>query len=202
VPVDRPLRLAVVQLDSISQVYTSRDMWLPTEPLWSGRTTRQQNELSDRLAVRSLFLPDPSGQSAAVLEIEEVVTSIVSKRLRDILTFLGEQDTDVIVLPEYAVPVDSLQVLIDHSKDRAIVAGLGYIRTVQIAGKLAAQDSSFDVLEVFERNVAVLVENGHVHLVTKKHPADGERCEPGRGPAVMTTWAALSWYCSAPSGVA
>ena len=177
------MRLAAVQLDCVPQASTLQGLWLPTEPLYSGPAGPPRDNNSD-LAVRNLFRAADTGAKVA-LELEAIIDHQVDDRLRAILAFLGRQAADVIVLPEYALPLHCLDTLIESSTDRAIVAGLGFVRNGQVARRLAGLDPSFAEGDLEGRNVAVLAANGRIHLVTKKDSADGEQLHPGRGPRIV-----------------
>ncbi|WP_436521803.1 hypothetical protein [Actinoplanes sp. HUAS TT8] len=178
-PDQRPLRLAAVQLDFIPQALTEQDIWLPAEPLWSapGRASSPDSVFT----VRNVFDPGVSSVPGASAELDKVCTGETGKRLGPIFDFLCGLGADVVVLPEYSVPADCLDLLVDNSAGRVVVAGLGYIRKQETAERLATMDDGFRPDEILGRNVAVLVHDRRVHVVTKRHLAKGERADPGSG---------------------
>ena len=90
------------------------------------------------------------------------------------------------MFPEYAIPVACLPVLLENSADRAIVAGLGFIRNADDAGALRDAGADQSAGELIERNASVLVHNGRITVVTKRSRAENEDMEPGTGPITTT----------------
>lgn len=183
-PSDSRLRLGVVQLDGIPHAQSSQhNLWTPAEPLV---------DVSDRSRAHS-YLPEIStGQLFAVnasqvyQRLIALSTEAVTSHLDEILAFLVSQAVDIAVFPEYLVPVDYLPKLVTHSRGRAIVAGLEYIRNNLQAVKLAeaADGNRWDAEDLLGRNVATLVENERVHLITKRTLSEDEDAVAGTGPYV------------------
>ena len=174
----RPLRLAVAQLDFLPRAMTPYgDLWIPAAPLAAWFDKKGKGNSEARFSPHRLF------SSATVFnEIEQLSINAVTKRIREVLNFVQEYRADVVVFPEYLVPVSCLQVLQEFSVGCAIVAGLEQVRNSGTAHQLAmASDNYKDSQELLSRNVSAVVADKHVRLVTKKYLAAEEIAEPGAG---------------------
>ncbi|MFG3302320.1 DUF3710 domain-containing protein [Micromonospora chersina] len=183
-PASRPLRLCVVQLDGIPQALSEYGrLWLPTEPLAS------ESDFTQALSAAAFFAAAAGTNAANILrEVQEVATTETRQLLSEVLAFIDDRDADVVVLPEYVIPVSCLDVLVGFSRGRALVAGLGVVRNRAEAEELATQsDGRLSAGDLIGRNVSVLVENEHLHLVTKRYPSEHEVAEAGTGPIVVET---------------
>lgn len=178
----RPLRLSVVQYDVIQNA-VDQGMWTPAEPALDPRTPTALRAHLPELSLGRLFAD--SGELDAYQHVQDVATNAVAARLSAVLSFLDRQQVDVAVFPEYLIPVDLLHLLLRFSAERAVIAGLGYIRNHAEALKLSsvAADRG-DPADLVGRNVSVLAENGRAHLNTKAFPADGETAMVGTGPSI------------------
>lgn len=183
-PAKPTLRLCVVQLDGIPRARNADGLWVPAEPLADSiRISHSDDHLQEVSAAR-LFAGDVPD---AYREIQDLATQATSSRVSEVLTFLAEHTTDVVVFPESLMPPSCLPALVEFSNGRAVVAGLGYVRNQSEAEYLAAiadRDVSADILR--NRNVSVLVENGRVHVVTKRSMSTDEIADEGDGPLVRS----------------
>ncbi|GIJ30724.1 hypothetical protein Vqi01_58860 [Micromonospora qiuiae] len=183
-PASKPLRLCVVQLDGIPQALSEYGkLWLPAEPLAS------EADFTQALSAAAFFAAAGGTNAANILrEIQEIATTETRQLLSEVLAFVDDRDADVVVLPEYVIPVSCLDVLVGFSRGRALVAGLGVVRNRMEADELVAQsDGRMPADDLIGRNVSVLVENEHMHLVTKRYPSEHEVAEAGTGPIVVET---------------
>jgi hypothetical protein len=181
--IDWRLNLCVVQLDGIPRAYARNDnLWIPAEPLIDPAASATPVRSTPRLSARSLFATD---KPDVYKKIDEQSGEAVASHLGRILSFLRNYDVDVAVFPEYLTPINCLPALIDFSLGRVVVAGLGQARGSSQAAYLAKMSGGQKkVGDLIQRNVSVLVTDGHVHLITKKEPSKGETMEPGTGPIV------------------
>jgi hypothetical protein len=172
------LRLAVVQLQAIPQAMES-GLWAPAEP----RLARVLQDGSERFSVGRLFGDDP--HSTVYDDVLAINERSVESRLRQVLDFLTANAVNLAVFPEYAIPVELLDVLVEYSMELAIVAGLGRIRNREAAARLCRGGDLSDA-DVVERNASVLVHNGRTFVNTKGYAATGEEVEVGEGPWART----------------
>ena len=179
---DRPLRLCVVQLDVIPQA-RKRRLWEPAEPrldsLPPERSAQDRRRLSVATLCSELEVPEVYQQ------VLDIVADAVAVRLTEVLRYATEHEADIVVFPEYAVPVACLPRLREHAASRAIVAGLGLIRNEDEAEELRNAGAPRD-MDLVERNVSVLICGDEIALITKKYPAVDEDAANGTGPIVET----------------
>ena len=182
----RLLRLCVVQLDIIPQARQST-LWAPAEPRLASLTSAHGSVDRRQLSVAELFAASV-GEPDVYRDVQGIMAKAVAARLEEVLGYVAEHRADVVVLPEYAVPVACLPQLVRHSDGRAIVAGLGRIRNDQDAAKLReAGVVESDAMELVGRNVSVLIHDHHIWMNTKRHLADGEDAAEGSGRAIVET---------------
>jgi hypothetical protein len=178
---DRPLRLCVVQFDVIPQA-RKRGLWEPAEPrlaLLPERSAQDRRKLSVATLCSELDAPEVYQQ------VLDMVAYAVAARLKEVLRYAAEHEADIVVFPEYAVPVACLPRLREHAAGRAIVAGLGLIRNAEEAEGLRDAGAPRD-LDLVERNVSVLIHDDEITVITKKYPARDEDAADGTGPIVET----------------
>ncbi|GIJ79813.1 protein of unknown function DUF87 [Micromonospora phaseoli] len=183
-PGNRPLRLCVVQLDGTPQALSEYGkLWLPAEPLAS------EPDFTQALSATAFFAAAAGANASNILrDVQEIASTETRQLLSEILAFVDSREADVVVLPEYVIPISCLDVLVGFSRGRALVAGMGIVRNraeaemlaIQAGGRLGAGD-------LIGRNLSVLVENERVHLVTKHYPSEHEVAEVGNGPIVVET---------------
>ena len=120
-------------------------------------------------------------------EVQRILREAVQARVQEVLDYAASHEADVVVFPEYAIPVACLPLLRDGAAQRAVVAGLGRVRNDEeadllreAAGALAGQE------ELVGRNATVLVYRDRVWISTKRHLADSEDAVAGTGPIVET----------------
>jgi predicted amidohydrolase len=180
-PVDRRLRLCVVQLDGVLYARTTNNRWLPAEPLIDPNAGN--NHCSDEPTGLKLFTSDTKH---IYDEVQQLCTTETHACLTELLDVLVGHNPDLVVFPEYQVPLDFVPSLVEFSEGRAVVAGLGYVRNPAEAAALVehAADGSWTSENLVGRNVSVLVENQCVHLITKRSIAENELAEAGTGPLV------------------
>ncbi|MCK2241593.1 MULTISPECIES: hypothetical protein [unclassified Crossiella] len=174
---DRRLRLCVVQLDGLPHARTAESLWLPAEPLYAAGAGPGE------LSAAHLF----SGAHPTVYDgIQELSTSATRSCLTELMSFLDRQSADVVVFPEYLVPLGCLETLREFSAGRVVVAGLGFVRNLAEAGELVAlAESDWQAGNLVHRNVSVLIHDGSVHLITKLSLADGENATAGEGVRIV-----------------
>jgi predicted amidohydrolase len=181
---DRLIRLCVVQLDVIPQA-RRRTLWEPAEPRLDVLPRDLQGGVDKKLSVDGLFAHVPMTPSV-YQQVLGIAVKAVTARLKEVLAFTTENRVDIVVFPEYAIPVACLPVLLENSDDCAIVAGLGFIRNEDDAGALQGAGADQSARELVERNASVLVHDGRITVVTKQSPAEDEDMKPGTGPITRT----------------
>jgi predicted amidohydrolase len=168
----------VVQLDTVPQA-REEGLWIPAEP-------RLQKVLAPDMTNRKYSVGQlfgRIGQSPVYQDVTKINAESVEKRLREVLDYLVASHVNVVVLPEYAVPVDCLSVLIEYSDRCVIVGGLGRIRNDETASVVCENaDDRMAAADVQGRNASVLVVRGRVLINTKQYLAAGEEVEEGEGP--------------------
>jgi hypothetical protein len=177
-----PLRLGIVQIDAVPQAMSEYGrLWGPAEPLASSA------DFSEALSTSRFFAAAAGANARNILSrIHSIATIEMKQLLSEILAFVDEQDADVMVFPEYLVPVECMELLVGYSRQRVLVAGLGIIRNKDEAERvLDGAVSGWRSDDLVGRNVSVLVENERVHVVTKKYLSEREVAEPGQGPVLV-----------------
>jgi len=175
---DRILRLCVVQLDVIPQA-RRRTLWEPAEP----RLDALPRDSQGRSLSVAAFFAQESGTSGVYQRVLDIAAGAMTTRLEEVLAYTAAHHADVVVFPEYAVPVACVPVLRSHSDGCAIVAGLGRIRNETEAAVLRDTGADLsDADELVGRNVSVLVNDGRITVVTKRRLAQDEDIESGTGP--------------------
>jgi predicted amidohydrolase len=177
---NRFLRLCVVQIDVIPQA-RRKNLWEPAEPRLDVLLKDGEGQVDRNLSVSMLFPRGSSGPSV-YQQVLDVTDKAMTARLGEVLTYTIKNGADIIVFPEYAVPVACLPVLQENSDGRAIVAGLGSIRNAEDAETLRQAGADLSIDELVERNASVMVCDGRITVATKQHPAGDEDIEPGTGP--------------------
>jgi predicted amidohydrolase len=181
---DRLLRLCVVQLDVIPQA-RRQTLWEPVEPRLDALPKDRQRRVDRDLSVATLFAHD-SRTPSVYQRILDIAAKAMSARLEEVLAYTTENRADVVVFPEYAIPVACLPVLQENSDGCAIVTGLGRIRNEADAAVLQGAGADMSADELVERNASVLVYDRGITVVTKQYPAEDEDMEPGTGPITRT----------------
>ena len=176
-----PVIVAVAQIDGIPNALTwSGRHWIPSEPL--ADPDQLDQDLGEFSAAR-IFADVLDRPQDMLRRVEELAIEATRGILADLLRQATADDIDVIVLPELLVHPRLLDVLVGFSRKIVIVAGLGVVHNLNIA-KLVASNvtEELDPQALVSRNVAVLVNNGAVSIITKKYPAANENLESGIGP--------------------
>jgi predicted amidohydrolase len=181
---DRLIRLCVVQLDVVPQA-RRKTLWEPAEPRLDALPKDRQGRVDRNLSVATLFAHD-SRTPNVYQRVLGIAAKAVTARLEEVLAYTTENRADIVVFPEYAIPVACLPVLQANSDDCAIVVGLGRIRNETDAAALRDAGADLSTGELVERNASVLVHGGRITVVTKQHPAENEDMEPGTGPITRT----------------
>ncbi|WP_026421945.1 hypothetical protein [Actinokineospora inagensis] len=170
------LRLGVVQLDGIPWARTGDWLWRPAEPLLTGT---HPGALPNSSA-GYLFAERAND---VYQELQEICAQAAGKLVGEVLAFLTEHEVDLAVFPEYLVPLSYLPDLITYARGRAVVAGLGLVRNEDEAAVVASLTGCTE--DLVDRNIAVLVHDGAVTVVTKGRIADDEHATSGSGPALV-----------------
>ena len=145
----------------------------------------RQGGVDKKLSVDGLFADMPRTPSV-YQQVLGLAVEAVTARLKEILAYTSENRADIVVFPEYAIPVACLPVLLENSADCAIVAGLGFIRNEDEADALRDAGAEQSAGELVERNASVLVHDGQITVVTKLSRADDEDMKLGTGPITRT----------------
>jgi uncharacterized protein DUF4158 len=117
-------------------------------------------------------------------ESRQAYVANLTEKIREIMTFCYRHEVDLVVFPEYSVPLEALEALSAFSNRIAIIAGLGRLRRTDIK---IAQDMNIDVKgSAPGNNVAVVLSPNKNYLIAKKHPAEKEDIQPGKGPITDT----------------
>ena len=177
----RNLRLAVVQLDVVPQA-RKLGLWEPAEPRMAEITSAGPED-RQRLSVGGIFAE--SGP-AVYQHVQDMLTDAIMARLREILDFTEHHHADVVVFPEYAIPVGCVTYLMERSAGSAIVAGVGRIRNAEDARMLGLPGPTSSTENLVERNVSILAHQGNVRVITKRYLAEQEDAAEGNGPVVET----------------
>jgi predicted amidohydrolase len=187
-PMERAhVRLCVIQIDGLPQATTEHDsLWMPSEPLIDPVSLKGPPTAT--VSAAHVFAASAGDSARNILrKIHEIASDLMRGRLSEVLTFVTDHEADVILLPEYLVPVSCLDLLVGFSRGRAVVAGLGVVRNDDEAEILLARAvRPTDAADLVGRNVAVLVVDERVHMFTKRSPAEHESATPGTGPAVVS----------------
>lgn len=180
------LRLGVLQLEALPQALTPIGRyWIPSEPL-AGDDVTASGGFNEPLAAAGVFAALTENPKPILKRLEEISTDAIADRLSEVLAALDRQDFDVMVLPEYCLPIDALPLLQGYSADRLIVAGLGLVRNMEIARNLVqSAGTRRDAEALVGKNVTAVIHNKDVHLVTKLHLAENEAAVSGHGPELF-----------------
>ncbi len=179
------LRIAAVQLDYQPVTRTSVGGWRldePLAPLHPLDDVSQPGFLLDTLKIRDRLLRDICEK--AMKESRHSYIANLTEKLREIMTFCYRNKVDLVVLPEYSVPLESLEALRSFSNSMAIVAGIGYLRRADLK---IYQDFGIDVDGAAPgSNVAILLSPQRNLLISKKSRAEGEQITSGSGSRIET----------------
>jgi len=178
------LRVAAVQLDFQPVTRTPDGAWLIDEPI--------ANITQDNVGKDS-YLYTLSGHDSRNRDIYDRLmtqsrTDYIDNlriKLKEIMTFCFRQKVDLVVFPEYSLPINVVDILRSFSTKMAIVAGLGYLQYSDIE---IAKEYGFDISHISHaNNVAALLSPTKNILFAKKYPATNEQIESGDGKLLDTT---------------
>jgi hypothetical protein len=178
------LRIAAVQLEYQPVTRLAAGFLRLDEPLVSLDPlvdhTDSENLLGSLKNQRSLR----SLAESAMAESRQKYIENMTEKIRDIMTFLVREGTNVVVFPEYSIPSQVLRRLHEFSNAMTIVAGIGYLRSADVP---VIEGLGIEVPESVQGcNVAVVLSPIRNFLVTKKNRAESESMEDGQGPGSGT----------------
>jgi hypothetical protein len=177
-PMKRATRMTCVQMSALRQSRISAQSanWLPDEPL---------------AGVNSLASFDPEWSLDKLEKIDSKTTfkdlqtqcrslyvENIRKKVEQILTFCVELNSDLVVFPEYSIPVEVIETLVKFSEQMLIVAGVGFVRESE---QKIFKYHNLNPLPKNGNNVAVVLGPNVKSVVSKKHAADGETMIAGVG---------------------
>lgn len=171
------LRIAAVQLDYAPALSTATgNYWLPEEPAApNDPLTGPTPELSVR-RLREWGATSPL-QTTLKLRNERTISDHLNLRLKQVLDYCAAASCDIVIFPEASVPPASLAILSGYSTTFAIFAGIGRIRSSDLADVRLNGIAA----EHVHQNCAIFLDQERRHVVTKMRLADGERAVSGSG---------------------
>ena len=94
------------------------------------------------------------------------------QKLEDILNYCYVKKVDLLIFPEYSIPIEAIETLRRFSSNMTIVAGIAYLgrKDIEKLGNLNIDISSVPV----GANAAIILSPEKEFLVLKKKPADKE----------------------------
>lgn len=174
------LRVAALQLDFIPNVLTSQgSLWVPAEPVL-GDDAIPSYPGDSAATVHSLTSHLPNQIGHLLGRLNDLAADPARKALEQSLGWCVERNVDLVVLPEYSVPVGALDVVSRFSSDLAIVGGIGFVRPDDVD---ALEEFAFDV--AIGTSVGFFIHEKQRKLIEKAHPAELEQLTRGRGPQVV-----------------
>lgn len=108
-------------------------------------------------------------------------TANFARKLQEVLNYCYSNGVNLVVLPEYAVPVEALQELLRYSTKMSIVAGLGYMRRSDLT-RLEGLNFNVEGVRVGHNVAAVMSPDEKNFLIAKKNRAQDENIVVGQGP--------------------
>lgn len=178
------VRIAVAQIDSLPPTETDSGAWRLAEPFLSS-DPREASDSTVLLETLASQCEQAAGRLRTVMaNIEDSYVDLMRSKLREILSFCKARGANLLILPEYSVPVRSLDALLGFPSELAIVAGVGMLRgqDIQYLRELGFDKAS----ELTQRmNAAIVLGKGVKAVVTKRFHADGESIEQGTGPTTF-----------------
>lgn len=175
------LRIAAVQLDYQPVTRNIGAGWRLDEPISPLNPLAEPDRPSSLLS--NLKNEHPYCRDVCEKLMQEsraTYTTNLTEKLREILTFCFRNNVDIVVFPEYSIPVDSLAALRSFSNRMAIIAGIGYIQRqdIEILKNLGIETQGI----VKANNGVVVLSPRQNFLVAKKNPSETEFIQPGSGP--------------------
>jgi predicted amidohydrolase len=143
-----------------------------TEPI-SNENNYYLNEIKEQDSLRETC--EILMQSARLKYLETYIN-----KLQDILTYCFDNKVDLLVFPEYSIPVEAIETLRKFSSDMTIVAGIGYLGRRDIA-KLEELEIPIDNVCI-ANNAAIILSPDKDFIISKKHAAQNENISTGNGP--------------------
>lgn len=179
------LRVAAVQLDFQPVARTIGGAWLLDEPFAPANPLVFTS--SDESLLYSLSTRDNKHRDIyekLMKNSRQSYTDNLKDKLKEILTFCFRQKVDVVIFPEYSLPINTFEILHSFSSKMAIIAGFGYLQYSDIE---IARKYNLDVNNISHgNNVAGLLAPNVNTLVAKKHAAASEQIESGQGIRLET----------------
>src|SRR5947209_429489 len=127
------LRIAAVQLDYQPVTRNIGAGWRLDEPLSPLNPLAEPDQPQSLLSNLKNEHPYCRDVCERLMQhSRESYTSNLTEKLREILTFCFRNDVDIVVFPEYSIPVESLVALRSFSNRMTIIAGIGYLQRQDI----------------------------------------------------------------------
>jgi|GEM_PF-2307121 len=175
------LRIAAVQLDYQPVTRNIGAGWRLDEPLSPLNPLAEPDQPKSLLS--NLRNEHPYCRDVCEKLMQEsrlTYTNNLTEKLREILTFCFRNAVDIVVFPEYSIPVDSLAALRSFSNRMAIVAGIGYLQRQDIE---TLKNLGIETQGTAKANNAVVIMSPSKNfLVAKKNPSETEYIQSGSGP--------------------
>jgi hypothetical protein len=180
------LRIAAVQIDYQPSYYLQSGAFGICEPIITEPISNDNNHehyLANIKKTKSLKgICESLIKNSKSTYIETYI-----KKLEDILKFCFDNKVNLLVFPEYSIPVQAIETLMGFSSEKisspiTIIAGIGYLGEKEI---LELENLKIPVGNVsIGHNAAIILSpDGHA-IVSKKKDALGEIIEFGNGPEV------------------
>jgi hypothetical protein len=164
------IRIATIQIDYQASACLRAAGSPISEPIIfepiSSDNSHHLNEIKDQDSFKETC--ESLMQSARSRYLESYID-----KLQDILTYCLHHKVDLLVFPEYSIPVEAIETLKKFSSDMTIVAGIGYLGRKDLA-KLENI--------CIANNAAVILSPEKDFVISKKYAAQNESIEAGNGP--------------------
>ena len=178
------LRIAAIQMDYQPVTRTSVGGWRLDEPLAPADPLTeppQPDFLLSSLKGQHSLCRDVCDR--AMQDCRQTYTTNLSEKVREIMTFCFKLGVDLVVFPEYAVPVAALDAFRPFSTRMAIIAGIGYLQRTDID---TLNELGFDLEGVVRaNNAAILLSPEKNCIVTKRYSAGPENISSGSGAGIF-----------------
>jgi Helicase HerA, central domain len=181
--IERPyLRIAAVQIDYQPLSYLSSGGSPLSEPIISDPISGGNNHCLNEIK-NQRNLKDTCDLLAKNAELKYLKT--YADKIKDILGYCYANGVDLLVFPEYSIPVQIIEQLKDFSPPddssaMTIVAGIGHLGKKDITNlkNIGVSTNNISVAN----NAAIIMSPDGDFLVSKKKAAHGENIEGGTGP--------------------
>jgi len=175
------LRIAAVQLDYQPVTRNTGAGWRLDEPLSPLNPLAEPDHPHSLLSNLKNEHPYCRDVCEKLMQDSRIsYTNNLTEKLREILTYCFRNKVDIVVFPEYSIPIDSLAALTSFSNKMTIIAGIGYLQRQDIE---TLRSLGVEIQGIAKANNAVVVLSPSKNfLVAKKNPSETEYIQPGSGP--------------------